>query len=154
VPSTSDRNWAGSRKSSRHLKCGAVTSLGNRFQLGRRKYPDFISCCTFFLIFNYRFFSSTSRDSAVGIATGYGLYDSGVGVRVSVEATIFTSPCRLDRLLGVHPASYPMGTGGSFLGGKAAGAVKLTTHFQLLPKSRKRGSIHPLPHTSHGVVLN
>jgi len=23
---------------------------------------------------------------------------------------------------GAHPASYPMGTGGSFLGGKAAGA--------------------------------
>jgi hypothetical protein len=23
---------------------------------------------------------------------------------------------------GVHPTSYPMGTGGSFLGGKAAGA--------------------------------
>jgi hypothetical protein len=28
---------------------------------------------------------------------------------------------------GVHP-TYPMGTGGSFPGGKAAGGVKLTTH--------------------------
>jgi hypothetical protein len=26
--------------------------------------------------------------------------------------------------------------------------VKLTTHLQLLPRSRKRGSIQPLPHTS------
>jgi hypothetical protein len=26
--------------------------------------------------------------------------------------------------------------------------VKLTTHHQLVPRSRKRGTIHPLPHTS------
>jgi hypothetical protein len=26
--------------------------------------------------------------------------------------------------------------------------VKLTTHLQLVPRSRKCGSIHPLPHTS------
>jgi hypothetical protein len=38
--------------------------------------------------------------SAVGIATGYGLDDQGVGVRVPVEARIFTSPCRSDRLWG------------------------------------------------------
>jgi hypothetical protein len=25
--------------------------------------------------------------------------------------------------------------------------MKLTTHLQLMPRSRKRGSIHPLPHT-------
>jgi hypothetical protein len=25
--------------------------------------------------------------------------------------------------------------------------VKLTSHLQLVPRSRKRGSIHPLPHT-------
>jgi hypothetical protein len=44
-------------------------------------------------------------------------------------------------------------------GGKAAGAwsgrgVKLTTHFQLVPRSRKCGSIHPLPIRPHGTVLN
>jgi hypothetical protein len=38
---------------------------------------------------------------------------------------------------GVHPASYPMGTEG----------VKLTAHLQLVPRSRKYGPIHPLPHT-------
>jgi hypothetical protein len=59
-------------------------------------------------------------DSVLGIATGYGLYDRGVGVRVPVESRISSSPCRPDRL-GDHPASYPIGTGGSFTGGKAAG---------------------------------
>jgi hypothetical protein len=38
-----------------------------------------------------------SRDSVVGIATGYGLDDRGVGVRVPV---IFSSPSRPDRLWG------------------------------------------------------
>jgi hypothetical protein len=34
---------------------------------------------------------------AVGIATGYGLDDGGVGVRVPVGARFFSSPRRLDR---------------------------------------------------------
>jgi len=38
----------------------------------------------------------------------------------------------------VHPASYPMGTGG----------MKLTTHLHLVPKIRMHGSICPFPHTS------
>jgi hypothetical protein len=40
------------------------------------------------------------QDSAVGTATGYGLDDQGVGVRVAVWARIFTSPCLPDRLWG------------------------------------------------------
>jgi hypothetical protein len=39
-----------------------------------------------------------SRDRAVGTATGYGLDDRGVGVRVLVGSRIFSSPCRPDRL--------------------------------------------------------
>jgi hypothetical protein len=39
-----------------------------------------------------------SRDRAVGIATGYGLDERGVGVRVPVELRIFSSPRRPDRL--------------------------------------------------------
>jgi hypothetical protein len=38
-----------------------------------------------------------------------------------------------------HPASYPMGTRGSFPGG-----VKLTTHLYTVPKSRMRRAILPL----------
>jgi hypothetical protein len=41
-----------------------------------------------------------SRDSAVGIATGYELDDRGVAVRVPVRIRIFFSPRHLDRLWG------------------------------------------------------
>jgi hypothetical protein len=43
-----------------------------------------------------------------------------------------------------NPNQFPskMGIGGSFP------RVKRTTHLQLVPRSRKCGSIHPLPHTS------
>jgi hypothetical protein len=43
---------------------------------------------------------SVSRDSAVGIVTGYGLDDRGVGVRVPVGSRTFSSPRRPDRLWG------------------------------------------------------
>jgi hypothetical protein len=53
---------------------------------------------------SYKFNSYTtrnrSRDSAVGIATGYGLDDRGVGVRVSVRSRIFFFPCCPHRLWG------------------------------------------------------
>jgi hypothetical protein len=48
----------------------------------------------------------------VGLATGYGLDDQEVGVRVSVVYVAHTGS-------GAHPPSYPMGTGGSFPGGEA-----------------------------------
>jgi hypothetical protein len=41
-----------------------------------------------------------SRNSAVGIATGYGLDDGGVGVRVPVGSRNFSSPRRPDLLWG------------------------------------------------------
>jgi hypothetical protein len=47
----------------------------------------------------------------------------------------------------VHPTSYPMGSEDSFPRGKSGCGVKLTTYLQLVPRSRKRGSMHPLPHT-------
>jgi hypothetical protein len=56
------------------------------------------------------------RDSLIGIATGYGLDDRGVGVRVPVGSRIFSSPCS-PAGSGAHPASSPKGTGG-----KSAGA--------------------------------
>jgi hypothetical protein len=64
----------------------------------------------------YSFFGSPKYAiNVVGMATGYGLDDQGVGVRVLVGASIFTSPCRPDRLLS-------SGYWDSFPGGKAAGA--------------------------------
>jgi hypothetical protein len=42
--------------------------------------------------------NNNSRDSVVGIATGYGLDDWEVGVRVPLGSRIFSSPSRPDRL--------------------------------------------------------
>jgi hypothetical protein len=69
-------------------------------------------------IVNAKFYVSLSpgrsRDSAIGIATGYGLDDQVVGVRVPVGSRIFSSP-RPPNLLSDEYG------GGSFGGGKAAG---------------------------------
>jgi hypothetical protein len=43
--------------------------------------------------------SLLSHGSVVGIATGYGLENRGVGVQVSVASRILTSPYHPDRLL-------------------------------------------------------
>jgi hypothetical protein len=50
--------------------------------------------------------NNKNRDSAVGIATGYGLDDKRVGVRVPVGARFFSSPCRQTGS-GAQPASCP-----------------------------------------------
>jgi hypothetical protein len=61
-----------------------------------------------------------SRESAVGIATGYGVDDQGgevpapVGAKISLLHFVQTGS-------GVHPPSYPRGTGGSFSGSNATG---------------------------------
>jgi hypothetical protein len=62
-----------------------------------------------------------SWDSSVGIAAGYGLDDRGVRDRVPAGSRTFLSTHRPEQL-GAHPASYPMGIGGSFPAVKAAGA--------------------------------
>jgi hypothetical protein len=64
---------------------------------------------------------SKSRDSSVGIALGYGLDDRGSRVRFPEGAGNFFLHYRVQNGSGAHLASYPMGTRGSFPGGKAAG---------------------------------
>jgi hypothetical protein len=60
-----------------------------------------------------------NRDRVVGIATGYGPkrseFESRWGQEFSLLPVVQTDS-------GAHPASYPVGTGDSFPGGKAAGA--------------------------------
>jgi hypothetical protein len=53
------------------------------------------------------------RDSAVGRATGYGLDDRGVGVRVPLGSRIFSLPRRPDRLW-VPPSLLSNGYWGLF----------------------------------------
>jgi hypothetical protein len=62
-----------------------------------------------------------SRDSSVGIALGYGLDDQGSRVRFPAWAGNFSLHHRIQKGSEAHSASYPMGTRGSFPGGKAAG---------------------------------
>jgi hypothetical protein len=63
-----------------------------------------------------------SRDSSVGIGLGYGLDDRGSRVRLPAGAGNFSLHHRVQKGSGAHPVSYPVGTKGSLLGGKAAGA--------------------------------
>jgi hypothetical protein len=63
-----------------------------------------------------------SCDSSVRIALGYGLDDRVSGFRVPAGAGKSSLHHRVQNGSGVHTASYPMGTRGSFPGGKAAGA--------------------------------
>jgi hypothetical protein len=61
-------------------------------------------------------------DSSVGIALGCGLDYRGSRVRFPAGAGNFSLHHRVQNGSGAHPASYPIGTRGSFPGGKAAGA--------------------------------
>jgi hypothetical protein len=64
---------------------------------------------------------SRSRDSAVGIATGYGLEDRVVRVRIPVCLRIYTCLHHPDRLWG-PPSLLYNGYLGLFRGSKTAGA--------------------------------
>jgi hypothetical protein len=73
------------------------------------------------LVFEEYSLVGMSRDSALGIGTGYRLEDQEVGVQVPVGSRIFSSP-NIQTGSGVHPTSYPMGTGGSIPGVKRPGS--------------------------------
>jgi hypothetical protein len=76
---------------------------------------------TFLQIHSVYSVTSKSRDSSVSIALGYGLDDPGYKVRFPAGAGNFSLHHRVQNGSGAHPASYPMGTRGSFPGGKSAG---------------------------------
>jgi hypothetical protein len=77
---------------------------------------DVIQCSR--IIVTY-FSNNRSRDSSVGILTGYGLDGRGVGVRVRVGARFVFSPRRPDRFWG--PPS-PVSAESYFSGDNAAGS--------------------------------
>jgi hypothetical protein len=59
-----------------------------------------------------------SHDSSVGIALGYRLDNWGSGVQFPAGAGNVSLNHCVQNGSGAHPASYPMGTRGSFLGVK------------------------------------
>jgi hypothetical protein len=63
-----------------------------------------------------------SHGSSVGIALGYGLEDRGSKVPFPARTGNFSLHHHVQNGSGAHPASYPIGSRGSFPGGKAAGA--------------------------------
>jgi hypothetical protein len=63
-----------------------------------------------------------SRDSSVSIETDDGLNNRMIGVRFPAGAGNFSLLHSVQTGSGVHPASYPMSTGGSLPRGKAAGS--------------------------------
>jgi hypothetical protein len=84
-------------------------------------------------------FWTRSRDSVVGIPTGYGLDYRGVGVWAPVGPRIFSSLRRPDRLW-VPPNLLSNGYRGLFPGGKVAGAwSSLTSSY-----CRGKKNVNPL----------
>jgi len=66
------------------------------------------------------------------------LHYAGVGfILLAVASRLALGPTQ-------PPSQWVLG-GGSFPGDKAAGVVKLTSHFHLVPRLRMRGYIPPFP---------
>jgi hypothetical protein len=61
------------------------------------------------------------KDNSVGTALGFRLGDGGSRVRFLVGDGNFSLHHHVQNGSGAHPASYPMGTRGSFPWNKAAG---------------------------------
>jgi hypothetical protein len=62
---------------------------------------------------------NVSRGSSGSIVSDYGLDNRAIEVRSPTGAEDFSSSLCVQTGSGAHPASYPVGTGGPFLGGKA-----------------------------------
>jgi hypothetical protein len=71
------------------------------------------------------------RGSVVGIATGYGLVDQRIGVRIPIGSRIFISPYRPNRLWG-PPNLLSDGYRGALSPRVKKQGVKVTTHLQLV----------------------
>jgi hypothetical protein len=120
------------------LESVVTNKITNLCDLWRKKTHSCTCCCFLWL---------KTRHSAVDIATGYGQDGQRIGVRVSVWGKIFLLSMSFRRVSG-SPSLLYNGYRGLFPRGWSGWSVKLTTHLQLVPRSRIRGSIHALPHTS------
>jgi hypothetical protein len=59
------------------------------------------------------------RGSSGSTVSDYGLDDQAIEIRFLIGAEDFSFSSCVQTGSGAHPASYPMGTGGPFPGGKA-----------------------------------
>jgi hypothetical protein len=85
-----------------------------------------------------------SRDSSVGIVTGYGLDDRGFRVPFPARDGNFSLHHRLQNGSEAHPASYLIGISSSFPGGKAAGSWSWPLTSTSCRGQIIRGAIRPL----------
>jgi hypothetical protein len=95
-----------------------------------------------------------SRDSSVGIALGYGLDDRGSRVRFLAGAGNFSLHHRVQNGSGAHPASYPMGTVGSFPGVKRPGREADHSSPSSAEVKNAWSYTSTAPICLHGVVLS
>jgi hypothetical protein len=96
--------------------------------------------------------SERDYDSSVGIATGYGVVDRG-SVRLPAGAGNFFLRYRVQNGSEAHPASYPMGTEGSFPRIKRPGREANFASIKCRGQECLKLYLHS-PIRLHGVVLS
>jgi hypothetical protein len=134
------------------LSTKAITNDLNSRNITFETWPSQLMFSAIFVVLLSVSSIQRNRDSAVGIVTGYRMDGRGVGVRIPVGSK-FSLLYVVQTGSWVHPASYPTGMGALSPGVKRQGHE--ADHSQLVPRSRKRESKHPLPPIClHGVVLN
>jgi hypothetical protein len=80
-----------------------------------------------------------------GVAqSGYGLNDREIEVRFLAGAEDFSSSVCVQSGYGAHPASWPMGTGGPFLGDKARPGRDADHLPNVVSRTRMRRSFSPV----------
>jgi hypothetical protein len=93
-----------------------------------------------------------SRGSSGSIVSDYGLDDRAIEIRSPTGAEDFSSSPYVQTGSGAHPASYPMGTGGSFPGGKARPGRDADRSPHLVPRlSMSRSCTSSPPMRLNGV---
>jgi hypothetical protein len=98
-------------------------------------------------------FHYTEPGSSVSIVSDYGLDDRAIGVRSPAGEKYFSSMLCAQTGSGAHPASCPVGTWGSFPGGKARPGRDADHSPHLLPRSEMSRSYTSSPPKRLRVVF-
>jgi hypothetical protein len=124
-------------------------------QSGRPKFRTHTVQVLYISNFSFLIWGSNDREKKINARGGgersysvvwrWALQAGWSGVWVPAGAGNFYPHQRVRTGSGAHPASYPMGTRGLFPWGYSGRGVKMATHLHLVPRSRMRGYIPPLP---------